>query len=149
MEQQPQPTPQPAEPQEESIFDEELLNSGEYEKHVRYARNAIFAVAAIFLVFGLIESFVGPDEALTISVIIVLFIAGIFAGLGFWAMKNPYPAILIALIFYALIILQNAALDIRTLWKGVIIKVGIIIYLVRGLKNAQEAQRLKEVLGKK
>lgn len=149
MEQQPQPTPQSAEQQEESIFDEELLNSDEYNKHVRHARNAIFFVAGAQVVLGLILSFAGPDELFVYSIIELLIVAGIFAGLGFWAMKNPYPAILTALIFYCALILLYAAIEPVSIMRGIILKVVIIIYLVKGLKNAREAQRLKEALGKK
>ena len=137
----------PSQDQQENILDEaELLGHG-YDKHVRRARNTIFVVAAVQFIFGFIIGFAGPEESKWITVGIMTIIAAIFAGLGFWANKKPYHAILVALILFSFLILLDAISDPALMLRGIIFKIFIIVYLVIGLKNARETLRLKQALG--
>ena len=68
--------------------------------------------------------------------------------MGFWTKKKPYSAIVGALILYAAFIILNASIDITTIYKGIILKVVIIVLLVKGVNDARDAQRMKEQLGK-
>jgi hypothetical protein len=71
------------------------------------------------------------------------FIAG-FIVLGFWTKKKPYYAIIGALILYGVFILLNAIFDVTTIYKGIIFKIAVIVFLVKGLNNAKEAQQMKD-----
>jgi hypothetical protein len=135
-------------PQQETIFDEsELLGEG-YNKHVRRARNTIFVVAAVQLLFGLIMGFSGPADSKWITIGIMVIISGIFAALGFWANKKPYNAILIALILFCGLIILDVVFDPASIIRGIIFKIFIIVYLIAGLNNARETLRLRQALGK-
>jgi heme A synthase len=137
---------------QESIFDELELAKQGYDKHVRNARNAIFVVAGVQLVFGIITVLMSRENedslALIISLCIIVLIALVFLALGFWTKKKPYSAILIALIFYGILLLTDAIYEPTTIFKGILMKIFIIVYLVRGLNEARDAQRLREALGK-
>jgi hypothetical protein len=50
--------------------------------------------------------------------------------------------------FYAALLLIDAVYEPMSLFKGIIVKIFIIIYLVRGLGDAKDAQRWKETLSK-
>ncbi len=134
----------------ETIFSGEEFSLQGYDKHIRQARNAIFIAAAVLTLNLIILAIMIPAsyEYLWIDLCIWgAFIAG-FVILGFWTKKKPYSAIVGALILYALFIILNAALDITTLYKGIILKVIIIVLLIKGLNDAREAQRMQEQMGK-
>ncbi len=135
---------------QESIFSPEEFSNKGYDKHIRQARNAIFAVAGILLVNLLIlgNSLPAGYEYFWFDIIIWgLFIAG-FVFLGFWTKKKPYYAIIAALSLYGIFILLNAVLDVSTIFKGIIFKIIIIVLLVKGINDAKEAQELQSTFGK-
>jgi len=137
---------------EESIFNESDFSTEGYDKHVKNARNAIFVVAVTQLVFGAFIVLSGSKNedilTLAISLGIIILIALIFFSLGLWTKKKPYSAILSALIFYVALLLIDAVYEPMSLFKGIIVKIFIIIYLARGLGDARDAQRWKETLSK-
>ena len=79
---------------------------------------------------------------------IIIFVALVFAGLAFWTKKKPYAALLTALIIYGSLLLGDAILDPSTIYKGIILKIAIIVSLISGLRNAKEAEDLKKAFGK-
>ncbi len=147
MENNTSPTPEQPADSNETIFTQEQFALEGYDKHIRQARNAIFAAAiilALSLVFIMVTS--GGYEYMWVDMLLWGgFIAG-FVVLGFWTKKKPYTAIICALTLYGLFILLNAFLDISTIYKGIIIKVIIIVTLVKGLRDAKEAQQMREQL---
>lgn len=134
----------------ETIFTPEEFSIEGYDKHIRQARNAIFLAAAILLINLIVLAVSVPSEyeLLWLDVLIWgAFIAG-FIILGFWTKKKPYYAIIGALILYGLFILLNAAIDISSIFKGLLFKIAIIVFLVKGIKDAKEAQEMKAHLDK-
>ncbi len=134
----------------DTIFTEDDFISQGYDKHIRQARNAIYAVA-IFLMLNvifLVATLPGSYEYLWLDLLLWgSFIAG-FIILGLWTKKKPYYAIVGALLLYGIFIALNAVLDVSTLWKGVIFKIAIIVYLIKGMSDAKEAQEMKDQIGK-
>jgi peptidoglycan/LPS O-acetylase OafA/YrhL len=134
----------------ETIFTEEEFSMRGYDKHIRQARNAIFIAAGVLLLNLIVLSMSVPAdyEYLWIDMLIWgAFIAG-FILLGFWTKKKPYTAIVSALILYIVFIIFNAALDVSTIYKGIIMKIVIIVLLVKGINDAREAQRMQEQIVK-
>ncbi len=134
----------------ETIFTEADFSTQGYDRHIRQARNAIFiaagvlALSLILLVSTLPESY----EYLWLDLTIWgAFIAG-FVLLGIWTKKRPYYAIVGALILYAVFIILNAVIDVTTIYKGIILKVVIIVFLVKGINDARDAQRMQDQIGK-
>ena len=135
---------------EETIFSPEEFSMQGYDKHIRQARNVIFIAAGVLVLnlVILIASAPAFYEFLWIDILIWgVFIAG-FVALGFWTKKKPYSAIIGAMILYGVFIILNAALDVTTLYKGILIKVIIVVFLFKGLNDAREAQQIKEQIGK-
>jgi len=134
----------------ESIFNPDEFSLKGYDKHIRQARNAIFVVAAILVVNLVILGYSIPasyDYFWMDIVIWGLFIAG-FIFLGFWTKKKPYYAIVGALVLYLVFIILNAVLDITTLYKGIILKIIVIVILVKGINDAKEAQEMQNTFEK-
>ncbi len=147
MENKPLDAPAP-ENNTETIFTEAEFSNEGYDKHIRQARNSIFA-AAIILAINLIilaASVSDAYEYLWLDFLIWgIFIAG-FIFLGFWTKKKPYYAIIGALILYGLFIALNAWIDPSTIIKGIIMKVVIIVFLVKGINDAKAAQQMRDQL---
>lgn len=118
------------------------------ESNIKKARNALFVVAALTLVANLIQLSM-TDELNSVSLIIVLLLTGIFAGLGLLTKKHPFTAIVIGLIVYVgLWVFDIIILGPEYLVKGILVKGIIVYFLITGLKHAREAERLKKELTK-
>ena len=131
---------------EETIFSGEEFSMQGYDKHIRQARNAIFFVAGLLLlnVIFLIVAAGSDTEYLWIDIAIWgAFIMG-FLFLGFYCKKKPYYAIVSALCLYGLFIALNAYIDTSTLFKGILMKIIVIVLLVKGVKDAKEAQEMQK-----
>jgi prepilin signal peptidase PulO-like enzyme (type II secretory pathway) len=133
-----------------TIFSSDEFSLQGYDKHIRQARNAIFAVAVLLTINLLMLVGSAPQgyEYLWMDIALwSVFIAG-FIFLGFWTKKKPYYAIVGALCLYALFMMLNAALDISTLFKGILFKIIIVVLLVKGINDAKEAQELQKNFGR-
>jgi peptidoglycan/LPS O-acetylase OafA/YrhL len=132
----------------DSIFTEEDFDIGIYDKHIRQARNAIFVTAGVILlslIVTLIASSKEENEYLWIDLLLYgAFIIG-FIALGFWTKNRPYYAIICALILYLIFIGLNAIGDIKTLFSGIIFKILIIVYLVKGINDAKAAEEMRQL----
>jgi hypothetical protein len=134
----------------DSIFTATEFSMAGYDKQIRQARNAIFWVAGL-LTFNVAVLFIGADyidEYMWVDLLVYgLFIAG-FVFLGFFTKKKPYTAIILALIIYTVFIALNALLDPSTILKGILFKIITYVFLIKGLKDAKEAQYIKTTFGK-
>lgn len=140
-------TPSPAEPQEESIFQESDYSMEGYDKHIRRARNILFIIAGVQLL-GFFSIKDEEEPARSIETGIILLFVLLFAGLAFWTKKKPFAALLTALILYGSLLILDAVFDPSTIYKGLILKIAIIVSLITGLRNAKEAQDLRKAFGK-
>jgi hypothetical protein len=131
-----------------SIFTDEDFDIGIYDKHIRQARNAIFVTAGVIflsLIVTLIASSKEENEYLWIDLLLYgVFIIG-FIALGLWTKNRPYYAIICALILYLIFIGLNAIGDIKTLFSGIIFKIIIIVYLVKGINDAKTAEEMRQL----
>jgi uncharacterized membrane protein len=71
------------------------------------------------------------------SVLLVnLVLAAIMGGLAVWGATAPLPAVLVATATYAVVLVANAIVDPATIGQGIIVKIIIIAFLVKGIKAA-------------
>jgi diacylglycerol kinase len=142
---------QPASNEEESIFSPDEFSLQGYDKHIRQARNALFFVAGILVLNVIIFYFTLPPEYEYFWFDLALwgaFIVG-FIFLGFYTKTKPYTAIVSALCLYAAFIIINAYIDISSLYKGILVKIIVIVMLVKGINDAKEAQEMQKNFGSK
>ncbi len=109
---------------------------GDVEKQVKNARITLFVLAGLFIIIGIYEGYVadGHDEFFAY---IDWGLAALYIGLGFWSKTRPFTAILIGFILYIALILMNAFLDPMTLVSGILWKIVIISFLVKGLQSTK------------
>jgi prepilin signal peptidase PulO-like enzyme (type II secretory pathway) len=134
-------------PQEESIFQEDEFSMKGYDKHIKNARIMLFVMAGLQLI-GVYTALALPDPARWITIVIYLFFGGVFAGLAFWTHQKPYTALLTALIIYVSLQVFGGIYDPSSIYRGIVLKIGIIVMLIIGMRNGKDAQDMKEAFGK-
>jgi hypothetical protein len=112
-------------------------------KETGTAKTIIYILAGIFLLFGIYQGLAVDDFA---GLITNLIVCVVFLVLAAWTDSNPFGAILTAFIIYLTIQLFNFFLDPATLFGGILWKVLIISGFLKGIRSAQEAQRLRKKL---
>ena len=109
-------------------------------------RQALFILAGFNLIIAGVQAFVYESLADTIA---YLIITGLYAGLGYISRKKPFQALVAGLVLYLTFIAIYAAVDITTLYSGLIIKSVMIFGLGSGISSIRKAERLrKEIEGK-
>jgi hypothetical protein len=142
---------QPGLTEKDSIFSPDEFSWQGYDRHIRHARNALFIVAGV-LVINLIVLYnsLPPDYEyfwLDLAIWGVFIVAFIFLGL--YTKTKPYTAIVAAMCLYAIIIALNAYIDIHSLYRGILLKIIVIVTLVKAVNDAKEAQEMQKNFGTK
>jgi len=132
----------------ESIFTEEEFSLEGYDKNIRQARNILFFLAALQMLLAIYLLYTSQGNAGWVSFAITTIVAVIFFLLGFWTKVKPHTAIISGLVTYILLWIGDSIFDPTYIYKGILVKIFIIIYLIKGLKDAKEAQAIKTMLGK-
>lgn len=73
-----------------------------------------------------------PKSVLAVN----LVLATIMAALAWWGRRAPLAAVLVATATYAVVIVANAVADPASLGQGIIVKIVIIAFLLKGIKAA-------------
>ena len=127
-------------PGEESIFSENEFSTEVYDKHIRNARNILFGVAAVQFITAGVSVYITAPHVLWQNQLIQISVAVSFFLLGLWTKRQPFTAIVIALFIYIAIWIANSVYDRSYIYKAILLKLIIIGYLVKGLKDAKAAQ---------
>lgn len=125
----------------EKVAEEKLIEKKTINNRINKARIALFLIGGLYVIVGFLEAYVLPEHELLYG-IIDWVVAGIFIGLGVWSYKAPVPSLISGLVVYVTLVLLLAAIDVSTLFQGVIWKVAIIYYLIHGIKTAREEAKL-------
>ena len=108
------------------------------DQKIKSARNVLYVIAGIILVFGFISFFSDQDVAVLVTNVIL---GAIYLVLGSWTSKKPMVAILLGLLLYLTTIIISAIFDPSTIIRGVIFKILIIAYLAKGLYSASSIKK--------
>lgn len=114
----------------------------------RSGANALLVVAIIEAIGAVLLFFVLdvlPVEPVTLTV--VFSIVAAFFGLYVWARRNAYPALITGLCFYLAIHGLNAVFDPTSLFKGILLKVIVLVVLVGAIRNIRDHRRVKQQYG--
>jgi len=101
--------------------------------NIKEARTILFVIAAFTVVSAFI---IYSRDSSTLLLFINLFLAAIYALLGFWANYKAFAAILTGGLIYVSIILLSAFLDPMTIIQGIIFKVIFIIAFIKASYGA-------------
>ncbi|HTH58497.1 MAG TPA: hypothetical protein VL728_20765 [Cyclobacteriaceae bacterium] len=109
----------------------------EAEKELKKPRVIILVLAGVVLLSGLYQGFANDDFA---TMIVNLCMSLLYLILAAWCSKNPFGAILTALLVYITVNVINAFVDPLSLFQGIILKIIFIGALVKGIRSARDAQ---------
>ena len=116
-----------------------------YETGIKKARNALFITAALLLVGEIISI---SQSGLEITPFVIGFIAvevGIFVALAFWTKTKPLTAIIVGLILFVLLwIFIIITTDTSAIYRGILVKIIIIVNLVSAIKPAKAWEDAKK-----
>jgi len=102
-------------------------------ERVKKARTALIIVGA-FQVLGTVFMFaLGNTDEVTAG--IMFGVAAVFFGLAWWASKNPFGAAVVGLVLFVTIHLGDAVLDPTAIYKGIIVKVIVVVILVKAIRD--------------
>ncbi|MFN8250806.1 MAG: hypothetical protein U0V75_02905 [Ferruginibacter sp.] len=135
----------------ETIFTGDEFSMEGYDKHIRQARNTLFIAAGILFLNAMIlfSKFEFDLELLWLDYLLWVVYIGGFIALGLWTKKKPYYAIIGGLILFGAFIVINALLEPGTILSGLIFKIAVIVFLIKGLNDAKNAQQMKEQFERK
>lgn len=125
-----------------------IYDTSAYEKNMKNARTWLYIIAGFQFAMGIFEYNTTPDATVALIAFgIDAFIAVVFLGLGLWSRKKPVPAFTAAFAIYILILIGFALLDIASLYKGVVVKILVIIALVKANRDARKFEEARASLG--
>jgi hypothetical protein len=115
------------------------------ERKIKSAGTTLYVLAGFFLLFGLGYFFINAGTNTSSGVLITnAIVAIIFLLLGYWSKKKPVAAIISGMVLFILVQLLSIFEDPSNIYKGIIIKIIIIGYLIKGMKSAFEAERIRK-----
>ena len=115
------------------------------QRKIKNAQTTLFVLAGLFSVVGVAYYFISGQNDLGFAVMITnLILAAVFLALGGWAKNKPVVALISGLVLFILVQLISIIEDPTNIVRGIIIKVLVIIYLVKGLQSAIEAEKIKK-----
>lgn len=109
----------------------------EAQKELKKPKIIILVLAGFMLVFGFYQGFAKDDFP---TMIVNLCLSLLYLILAAWANKNPFGAILTALIVYITVNVVNAFVEPITLFQGIILKIIFIGAFIKGIRSAKDAQ---------
>ncbi len=144
-----QTTPEP--PKENEIADYvegiKKLEMQGFETGIKKARTALFVTAALVFISELVVAGTSEIGITPLLIGIALFEAGVFVALALWTKTKPYSAIMVGLILF--ILMWVAAIFInggKAVYSGIIVKIVVITYLAKALKDAKAWEETKKNL---
>jgi hypothetical protein len=132
---------------QESILTD-IVDKQSYEKPLKNARGWLYVVAAFQLAMGFYEYFTVDDNVVAAVALGIDALVGLtFFLLALWSKKKPVQAFLTALICYITISAGFMALDASNAFKGILIKILVVVALVKAYNSAKEYVAIKASLG--
>jgi hypothetical protein len=114
-------------------------------KRVRAAGNTLYYLSGIFILSGIINFFISKDDPDVAAIVIPIFILAIlFLVLGEYSKKKPLACIISGLALYAIVQVLSFIDNPANIAHGIIIKIIIIGFLIKGVKSAIEIEKIKK-----
>lgn len=119
----------------------------ELDKKVKAASQSLYWIAGIIEFSSLIGYFtLAESDDLTVFLITTVILVGAFLAFAVWSKTKPVTALISGLSLYIIVQLLNLIVDPTTILKGIIFKILIIGYLVKGIMAVLESEKIKKEL---
>ena len=118
-----------------------------YESGIKTASTALFVTAFLVLLGEVLSVSMAGLEWTPLMIGVVAIEVGIFIALALWTKTKPYTATVVGLIVFILYWIAAIALNGgEAAYKGIIVKVIIIVTLVQAIKPAKAWEDTKKTL---
>ncbi len=111
-------------------------------RQAKKASSWMFAVAVLAVIGTVAPSISAGEEALIAALIGGSVIGALFMGLGFWARRNPLAASITGLVLLSVLWIADAVMDPRFIYRGIVIKVILVVVLVRAIRASLRHRQL-------
>lgn len=129
---------EPVQQENESIL-EDAIDTSSYEKTLRNGRIWLYVIAGMQGLMGIYEYATTQEQTIALLALgIDFFIGAVFLTLALWSRKKPIPAFTLALILYIVFVVGFMLLDTSNMYKGILIKILVVIALIKANKDARE-----------
>jgi hypothetical protein len=137
------------EPKEEHVIADYVegmkqLELEAYQTSIRKARNTLFVAAALTFIGEMYSISQTPDGFTALTMTIILIEVGLFVALAFWSKKKPFTAIIAGIILIFLYWALSVYVDPANIFKGILVRIIMISYLVRATSDAKRWEALKK-----
>jgi hypothetical protein len=129
----------------------EARKSGLKDLHQKMynSRVTLWIIAGITFLFGLISYFMdSTTEGALIMLILNVVISIVFLLIGSWAAERPFSALVLGLVLYVGLLLYWISEGQTRPAAGIIGRIVIIGFLIKGISSAREAEELKKEIDK-
>lgn len=113
------------------------------KKKMKQAGTTLLVVAIIQIVVGTLLGGISNFE--TEQLIGIYGIGIVFFGLYFWSRKSPFPAVVAGLIIFITVHLIDGIVDPNQIYKGLIMKVIVLIFLIKGVSAGLEYRKNQQL----
>lgn len=121
------------------------LDLADYNKKIRSAGNSLYYLAGVFLLSAIVIFFTNQDAPEVLgNTLPVLILAILFVALGGYTSKKPLACIICGLSLYIIVQVLAIIGDPTIAFRGIIFKIVIIGYLIKGIKTALDLERFKK-----
>lgn len=126
----------------------DVVDTEQYEKSLRNARNWLYVIGGLQIIMGFIEYGTITEQQIAIAAFCIdAFIGALFLALALWSRKKPVVAFTTALVCYIVVVTGLAVLDPSNLFRGMLIKIFAVIALVKANKAARQYEAIKASFG--
>ena len=122
------------------------LQLQELDRKIKNAKTTLWVIAGLTFLGGLLMYFMLQDSHENALVILITntIVALLFLGLAELAKQKPFIALLSALILYVTLFLYGVVVEEMSPMSGIIIRIIIVVYLIKGINSASEAEKIKK-----
>jgi len=116
-----------------------------FNKQLKNAANTLYYLAGVFVFYGIIIFFLKKDDPDVLAMVIPnLILAIVFLALGGYTHKKPLACIVSGLCLYVIVQILFIIDNPTNLAYGIIVKIIIIGYMIKGIKGAIEIEKIKK-----
>lgn len=114
-------------------------------ERVRKARGALLVVAVLQALGTVAMLAIGDVDQVTAGA--MGLISAVFFGLAYWAKNNPFAAAVVGLVLFLSVHLADAVVDPNQIYKGIIVKVIVIVILVKAIRDGLAYREFRKSRG--
>jgi hypothetical protein len=116
-----------------------------FKERLQKAANTLYYLAGVFVFYGIITFFIRKDDPDVLALVLPnLILAVLFLALGGYTNKKPLACIISGLCLYVIVQILNFIGNPASIAFGIIFKILIIGYMIKGIKSAIEIERIKK-----